>query len=378
MQIYFTFIHKELSLQSWFRGVIISIICFALYVIGIVGYNIFIDPLLCFSHHNAFNKAGYGYNERQEKTNRIYFNPSDYNAILLGSSRATFVNQYDFVGLKLYNYAASSMMPFEYKSYIDFMKQSLHRNLDYIILQIDFFGSNTPTQEALKTQDPYQYINTTISNLYWLKQYLSKDAFERSQFIMRFSLDNTIQHYHSYYLRNNVKIRETPTQAEKQEAYTFNLKRHTTDFMGQNYIENKELSNLLKKIKDNNPHTHFIVYTSPITADLFVSIMKYGKRFEDYKKWLKLHIEIFGKVWQFMGINSITTNIANYPDDDHAYPFIGTLMAHKIMGIHDTKIPKDFEILLTKDNIDSYLQQLQKQIEQYNTARIDAIMLNHR
>lgn len=66
-----------------------------------------------------------------------------------------------------------------------------------------------------------------------------------------------------------------------------------------------------------------------------------------------------------MTINSITKNLNNYPDADHAYPNIVSLIAQKISETNSEDIPKDFGILLTKSNIDNFLENLKIEINNY-------------
>ncbi len=66
-----------------------------------------------------------------------------------------------------------------------------------------------------------------------------------------------------------------------------------------------------------------------------------------------------------MTINTITKNLENYPDDDHAYPFILKLLANKLSNVENKDIPKDFGIILTKYNVEEYLKDLERKIENY-------------
>ncbi|OCL98870.1 hypothetical protein AAX29_01380 [Aliarcobacter thereius] len=71
-----------------------------------------------------------------------------------------------------------------------------------------------------------------------------------------------------------------------------------------------------------------------------------------------------------MTINTITKNLENYPDDDHAYPSVLKLLANKLSNFPNKDIPKDFGVLVTKDNIDEHLQNLRKQIKEYDLNKI--------
>ena len=66
-----------------------------------------------------------------------------------------------------------------------------------------------------------------------------------------------------------------------------------------------------------------------------------------------------------MDINSITTNLENYPDDSHYYPYIGKLIANRISDFDTPKIPNDFGIVLNKDNLDEYLNKFEKKLNLY-------------
>ena len=71
-----------------------------------------------------------------------------------------------------------------------------------------------------------------------------------------------------------------------------------------------------------------------------------------------------------MTINSITNNLENYPDDDHAYPRVLKLLANKLSNFHNKNIPEDFGVLVKKNNIEEHLENLRKQIEEYYLIKI--------
>ncbi|WP_323595704.1 hypothetical protein [Aliarcobacter butzleri] len=147
------------------------------------------------------------------------------------------------------------------------------------------------------------------------------------------------------------------------------MKRHVEYFSYPNYEINDDYVNILKTIKKENPNSKFIIYTSAITSNLLVSIIKNAERWEDYKRWIYQLIEVFGEVHHFMDINSITKNLENYPDDDHAYPFVLKLLANKISNFENKEIPEDFGIVLRRENIDEYFENLRKQIEKYDLKK---------
>lgn len=340
---------------------------FTFLMVGVVGgVNYVIDPLWAFSHQNKFNQIQIGFDERQQKTNKIYFDRSiNYNGILLGSSRATFINQNYFnKNMKIFNYASSSMLPFEYKGYIDFAKKTRGKDLDYVIIGVDFFGSDTP--KDIKFEKPEFYIKNTILPFYRYSSILSIELFLKS--IKNIKKMNAQSE--NFYSRDNVKTKTKPSEAKRIKAFERNLKRHTDELSGSKYTYNEDYFNILKTIKQENHKTKFIIFTSPVTADLISSILIKGNNFENHRRWLTETVEVFGEVYDFCGVNSITINVYNYPDDDHYYPSIGKLISHKISGVEDNNIPNDFGVLVTKDNIQEHLQNLKEQIKAYDPNSI--------
>ena len=71
-----------------------------------------------------------------------------------------------------------------------------------------------------------------------------------------------------------------------------------------------------------------------------------------------------------MTINTITKNLENYPDDDHAYPHILKLLANRLSNAGNNDVPQDFGVLVTKENINEYLENLRKQIEEYDLSKL--------
>ena len=106
----------------------------SLIILFIFVLNFIVDPLWLFNHSSKFNQKQGSYDERQLKSNYLYYNLKDnFDGILLGSSRATFVNQNDFKNMNIFNYSSSSMQPFEYKGYIDFAKKVKEKDLNILL-----------------------------------------------------------------------------------------------------------------------------------------------------------------------------------------------------------------------------------------------------
>ena len=50
-------------------------------------------------------------------------------------------------------------------------------------------------------------------------------------------------------------------------------------------------------------------------------------------------------------------------DGHHFRPEVGKLIAHKVVNEEDSNVPKDFGIVITKDNIDEVLEEIRAYFE---------------
>lgn len=82
--------------RIWILQTLLTVI---IILISVILLNYLNDPLWVFNHKNHYNKTRLGFNERQQKTNLLYFDQKDYDSILLGNSKVTYINQNKFLML---------------------------------------------------------------------------------------------------------------------------------------------------------------------------------------------------------------------------------------------------------------------------------------
>ncbi|MGG0720104.1 hypothetical protein ABE096_21360 [Robertmurraya massiliosenegalensis] len=338
--------------KKWFFKTTLPTISILLFI-GV--FNYFIDPLWSFNHSHKFNDYQNAFNERQQKTNYINFHKFSYDSLLLGSSRTTYINQNDFEGYKVYNYAVSSMSVQEYNEFIDYAKKENGSEFKTIIIGLDFFA----TSKSRIPEDPSIYFNKTNEFLYRYKTLLSIDTLKYS--IMNFFASYKNEYNPSflrYYTRENVANENPESNNDTEKSIEKTVERYKQNVYGKNYSYNNNYIDILQELKIKNSNTNFIVFTTPVSASLYNTLIEEG-RLNDYKRWLKDIVSVFGEVYHFMYINSVTENISNYYDGHHYHPKVGTLIAHKITNYPDRNIPNDFGILLNKKNIHIYLDKLE-------------------
>lgn len=341
------------SYRKWF---ITTIILITLPLLAIAGSNYCIDPLWNFDHSHRFNQIQMSFNERQQKTNHLTFNGEKYDALLLGSSRITYINQADFPHQQVYNYAVNNMLPREYPVYIDYAVKCNQREFETIYIGLDFFATNRNLTLPNRFEDPEFYINTANRFGYRYFTLISTDTLRYSW--QNFNASRKGAEINFAYNRHNRKTLLSGSQEEKQQRIAQNLEWYGKEAYGINYSYESPRK-ILTTIKQKHPGTRIIIFTTPEAQPLFNLIIDHNL-INDYERWVSDCVSVNGELYDFMTPNSITTSLDNYYDASHVYPEIGTLMAERLSGVENQTIPGDFGVRVTPENLENYLQKIRQ------------------
>ena len=339
--------------MSPFKKWIKTNLIFLITVLGIIAsVDFFIDPFWCFEHQNSLNNWQKATNERQQKANKIYFSSKAYNTLLVGSSRTTFMEQTDFTDKNVFNFSASGMQPKEYLPYIDFVIHDTKHPIETIIIGADFFGYLTDMSYRLDNAS--SIVNATKSPYYRWKMLLCYDSINNSVRNVRNTFNP--EHQNMTYDRNNIHrlFKKTDT---KSNAYE--MEKDIEGYAKNEYAGTPDphFFSTMSRIKKNYPNKNIIIYTTPISEPLFTKMIQMG-HYQHYEQWLKDLVAIYGTVYHFMYIHPIAENYhENFIDSNHAYPKTNTLIAKKIQSECKNE-PKNFGMMLTRENIKTKLQEL--------------------
>lgn len=360
--------NKNLGERGFIKIVGIGVFL-SLLTLGVIGLlNYWIDPFFLYgASSHRYNHYFKPFDERIEKANRIYYGKESYDSVLLGSSRAIYVNQYDFQGQRLFNSGVSGGLPYEYEYYLKSMKQKGH-SLKTIYLQIDFFGSNVLRKKEGKERVATAFELLNNQNRFFQLFQWNKQLIEIPRFQEKFKTYER----GGYYSRDNVAKLNRMSEEKRIQSFRKRLKKLTLELIRE-YSFDENLKEILSNVKANNPHSQFVIYTSPVSVALLASEINFAKRWEEYKQWIRIHLEVFGSLYQFGGFNAITQNLQNYFDADHFYPSVGTMIAKTLTQKDFTPID-NFGIYLTLENVEEYFTQLEKQLKDYDMSEIIEIM----
>ncbi|MFS0674957.1 hypothetical protein [Ornithinibacillus sp. 179-J 7C1 HS] len=315
-------------------------------VLSVGTFNFLIDPLWTFGANHEYNDVQTVINERQQKTNSIYFREFEYDTLLLGSSRSTYINQYDFEGMNVYNYAVADMSFKEYNSFIEFAKEIKGGEFDRVIIGVDFFKSSKKQSSTNITIDSYS--NKTTESFYRYKNLISLDTLEYSIENFQMSREDKIVEDRNYNRFNVADAKQIdPDIKEKQTLEK--IQKFKDEFFGDNYDYNPAFTESLRELKENNPNTEFIVFTTPVYTGLYEAMVEEGQ-LDDYHHWIEDIVSVFGGVYHFMYPNSVTDNMDNYFDGHHFYPHVGTMIAKRISNSTEG-VPDDFGIYIDTKSI---------------------------
>ena len=110
----------------------------------------------------------------------------------------------------------------------------------------------------------------------------------------------------------------------------------------------------LKRIKQNCDDNN--IELKVVIGAHFISAYRdeYGEDFNNYMREL---VSVMGCIWNFCGINDVNKNPYNFLNEGHFWYFTGNKMIERMYSpVPNTTDLNAFGILLTKDNIEEYIQ----------------------
>lgn len=316
--------------------------------------GIIMDPHWIFDAKGAYNSRKYPYDERAQKTNYLVNAGVKYDGLLIGSSRSGYINVSSFGGGRFFNYSLAAMYPYEYPDYIEVARHG--RNISTVIIGLDFYATNR-NRFWVHRKSPEYYIERARNTRHLISQMLSIDSIKYMLLNWECSMASLCRH--DYYDADYVKHMYFPSETERMKGVLDSLKVYNELHYGSDYVWDDGLETIFRRIKEKNPKVRFIVFTTPTSAPLFSLLVKRGL-LPMYEKWIRLVVSEFGAVYDFMGINSVTSNLSNFRDTDHFKPAVGEMIINRIAGAAE-HVPFDFGVLVDARGIEAHLSMVNNQ-----------------
>ncbi len=259
---------------------------------------------------------------------------------------------------KVYNLAINGPNFYEVRRYVEHAIYN-QPNLQEIILGMDFFMFNShldnqPTFSESRLEKSHLTVDDGIKVLF------SFDALNNSRdaILANYNTPTTDDNYgeNGFMPNRNADKGENIWRFNQSIKLYFNL--HSDYEFSRQYWSDFE--KLVELCQENN--IKLKVFISPSHATQWESIYM-TNRWQVFEEW-KRNIVQLTPVWDFSGYNSVTTEkvsnvMNNYVDNSHYTPAIGDLILNKMFDYQADKVPKDFGILLTKNNIEEHLNKIE-------------------
>ncbi|WP_218081575.1 hypothetical protein [Anthocerotibacter panamensis] len=322
---------------------------------------ILIDPYRIFGLTN-FNKKNFEPNTRYLKIEYL-LKHDDYNAYIFGSSRAAYYDVHLVNRMTknfYYNMTASGQNALGVLQELEWVLANKHPRQVILMLDYDISHRRFSETDLLRREHPL------VSGESKLKFYASYMLFE-PKLLLHCLKANLFKRDTYYTFDPNTAQSAIETRPALAPATKVNLESTLKRLQFPEKLdlplpkasleEYQRMADLTKKSK-----TERIVIIHPYYYRLF-SVFD----IDDYTNWLRNTVNIFGVVWDFSGVNSVTSNGNNYEDILHFSKAIGMLVLSKVFGSTEfvAHVPDDFGVKVTKENVEAHIQQIRKEYNRY-------------
>ncbi len=342
--------------RKWFfTGLIILAVEFSLVAL----LNYIVDPSGFFRYATWRHDVSHQFllvNMNFVKTRYIAQNPHKFDCLIFGSSRANAIDVRRLKEANCYNMFIGAGLP---RYYLDNLRYILEKGAKPKLVMIgldEFSYKNDPAEEFTDyVRYPYPpavHQNRVLFYLKYLVRYSSrsmKESFEGYE-----GKKPPIPYDHDTGLMiPDPKVEEAidadPITYAKDPRFQQPF-ASSGDRMDAALEEIRETVDLLKA-HGIRP----IVFMDPIHKTTYLATGL--ERFLLFEKELSKITSFY----DFSGLNSITTNNAYYLETSHFTFKAGALILARILNI-GVKVPADFGVLVTRENIDEHLAYLRSQV----------------
>ncbi|MBF0479380.1 MAG: hypothetical protein HQL26_07840 [Candidatus Omnitrophica bacterium] len=298
-----------------------------------------------------FNNTNVSANFRYLKVKFLNAHPDDYDAFIVGSSRTNFYAAKlasQLSGLHYYSFSAAAEkldlilneLVWLKKRNIKIKQVILGLDYDFMFLVDDFPKNAIEAKEhpLVSGESWFSFyppfaLNFDFNN--WRKAF--RDVILRHK-PASYQFDQTTGHWY-YVDRDQAIVKDHAKYFKERFKMEIPYVRGKLDRVAVNLERLKRLMNFIDQEKIPR-----IVIINPYSQYAFKSFTK-----EEYSYWLKSVVNICGQVWDFSGLNAITTNDWLYYDTSHFLPKVGDMILKKVFSVPDPAAPKDFGVLLNAD-----------------------------
>ena len=277
--------------------------------------NLVIDPLW-YDRGNRISGMNYGYEERIAKTNQFLKNPTSYDCLLFGGSRATLLNVGKIEGQHCFNYAVSASTIGEFVAFADYAKgRGISPSL--VIVDVSEFAfrldpnATRPPEFILRGENPPPMIKSYLSlgalrfSLATLRNRSSHDRYYRHDFV------GDVLPWHGSY---------RPPSLRATKASTSGASPYRNDVVP-----------LYARLRTVFPAARYVGYVPPVSAWKVAELELEGV-LDEYLDLVIASARNFDLFFDFDVPSEVTENPQLTYDGSHYFPAINDRIANAISG----------------------------------------------
>lgn len=306
--------------KNWFQ---IFIACLIALLSIIAGFNYKYNSMWLFNNNDDNLKYSI-LDERQQKTNFISNDNIQYSNVVLGSSRASYIDV-NKLGSNWMNYAASGMYIDEFISYAKYSeKQSENNKIDTFLIALDFWGIS---KNAIVTYSSIsEIVNKSNSLSYRFGHLITWDALSLT--LKNIQLNKYPEPNTAFYtLPRFYKNRTKTSSLQKEQIIKDQLWYYQKDVFNTDFKLRTDYFELLDSFKRIFPNSTIIYFDTPVSNGLKKIINNTCD--DDFKKW-KYQLEKYD--YQYFNSDTIQFEDSNFYDSHHLKSEYITLLAQKALS----------------------------------------------
>ncbi|MCM1244836.1 MAG: hypothetical protein NC293_04230 [Roseburia sp.] len=339
-----------MNAKKWTLGFVFLIILCLLFI---AGANFFIDPYGYFSARKGEN---YSMDEedylREQKAEHIKYHADDYDAYLVGGSKAGALHSDKLSEIDGYRYYNCWLLSGNFEDYYNYSKYIIETaHPKKILLHISTSEIAQFDREAKGDIYEVPAVMSGESKIAEVVKFLFKNlsvSFDTitntdPAYAVLPTGERNLTKYYDYYNAHHDTTQYydylMKAQVDPYLPRLINGTKDKADLVNSNLEYLKEIKRLCDK---NNVELQVFLST------LFIGEMV-GYEGNSFYNWLSQMVEITGGMWCFNNYNDLVFNPFNYYNARHYYFEMGDLMIERMAGTTDQY--SDFGVYLTKDNI---------------------------
>ena len=326
--------------------------------------NYVVDPMWCFNHETSFAKWREFIDERKQKANLLRYRNVKIDTIVIGTSRSLCLNPCDF-GNNGMNLALIGCMAFEYPYIISLFYKTHSYYPSHIVLGIDFFSSASYYTDGKLNNKMKEIVDSLPSNtiIDKIETIANINLFKKSINLIIDNLNGNMPKNASIiYTKGSMISTAIYLPIDNLKAKTKTVKNNYNYYKSiyRNYLYNENYTKNIQSIAQLRPSTHVSVFISPVGTPFLRLLVEIPHMMDNYERMLRETVNVFGGIWNFMYVNSATSDHIYWREPSHHLSKIDEWITARITGTGDC--PKDFGIYMTQENIDYYIQKIKHDI----------------